>query len=176
MIKLHRCIIKFLASAWITNVATFRLQPTCAEAAFSAVSGTPAPNVATFRLQPTCAEAAFLLCPPTLGAPDVWTFVLSLPCLCFVLFCVGGFVYLCGAPRLLRAPRNLRPCAALINLLRLLQQIRFPSAHGIGSRLRWMTLCVVGKGPNVSLSHRWYPRTTSSTPLRAVLAPLTSRC
>ena len=86
MIKLHRCIIKFLASAWITNVATFRLQPTCAEAAFSAVSGTPAPNVATFRLQPTCAEAAFLLCPPTLGAPDVWTFVLSLPCLfCFVL-------------------------------------------------------------------------------------------
>ena len=64
----------------------------------------------------------------------------------------------------------------LINLLRLLQQIWFPSAHGIGSRLRRMTLCVVGKGPNVSLSHRWYPRTTSSTPLRAVLAPFTSRC
>ena len=98
MIKLHRCIIKFLASAWITNVATFRLQPTCAEAAFSAVSGTPAPNVATFRLQPTCAEAAFLLCPPTLGAPDVWTFCCP-SLVCLVLFCVGFCVPLwCAAP------------------------------------------------------------------------------
>ena len=93
---------------------------------------------------------------------------------CFVLFCVGFCVPLwCSAPH--PAPSNLRPCAALINLLRLLQQIWFPSAHGIGSRLRRMTLCVVGKGPNVSLSHRWYPRTTSSTPLRAVSAHFTSR-
>ena len=136
-----------------------------------------------------CAEAAFLLCPPTLGAPDVWTFVLSLPCLfCFVLCGVlctsvvrraffgrrATFVFF--VPLWCVAPSSGAAQPALINLLRLLQQIRFPSAHGIGSRLRWMTLCVVGKGPNVSLSHRWYPRSTSSTPLRAVLAPFTSRC
>ena len=82
MIKLHRCIIKFLASAWITNVATFRLQPTCAEAAFSAVSGTPAPNVATFRLQPTCTEAAFLLCPPTSVRAGCLDLRVVLPFLC----------------------------------------------------------------------------------------------
>ena len=125
----------------------FSWPPTCCFCAFSpwfsgglcSRSVTPAPNVATFGFNPRALKLRSCCAHPLsvrrMSGPSCCPSLV-----CVVLFCVGFCVPLwCSAPH--PAPSNLRPCAALIKLLRLLQQIRFPSAHGIGSMLRRMTYC-----------------------------------